>query len=480
MAKTEIRFGTDGWRAVIAEDYTFDNVRACAQGYAEELKASGSPDQGVVIGWDTRFGSDRFAAAVAEVLAANGIPCLLSDRAVPTPGASYSVMARKAAGGIVITASHNPGDYNGFKVKSAAGGSASPEAVTEIEGRIEGVLAGKSDVKRIPLQKAESDGLVERFDPIGPYLEQLRGFVDVERIRSFGMNIAVDSMYGAGGGLFSRLLEGGNASITEINGEPNPAFPGIGQPEPVEANLERLSKLVSESHADVGLAFDGDADRLGLIDENGVYISTLKGFSSIAHHMLERRGERGAIVSTITMSSMVDRLGEHYGVETPRTAVGFKFVGPKMSEVNALIGGEESGGYAFRGHVPERDGLLSGLLFLEAMVVSGKRPSELLTELEEITGPHEFNRLDLHFDEARRDEIKNVMATAEPGELGGLPTHSTDRQDGVKFFLGKDGAEAWGIVRLSGTEPLVRIYSEAPDDGRVDAVISDLRGMLGI
>ncbi len=474
---TEIRFGTDGWRAVIAEEYTFENVRACAQGFAADLVANGAPDAGVVVAWDTRFGSERFAAAVAEVLAGNGIRAALCSRPTPTPAASFSVMERGAAGGIVITASHNPGEWNGFKVKSPEGGSAGPESVTRIEARVQEAQADPSRVQRVPLREAEAAGLVERFDPIPPYLEQLGKLVDTGPIRDAGLSVVVDAMFGAGGGLLPRLLSGGATTVVEINPEPNPAFPGMGQPEPVEANLARLSALVRDQGADAGVALDGDADRLGLVDENGRYLSTLEGFSLLAHHLLERRGERGAIVSTITMSSMVDRLADAYGVEAPRTAVGFKYVGPKMLELDAMLGGEESGGYALRGHVPERDGILSGLLFLEAMVTSGMRPSELLNTLHAVTGPHRFQRVDLTFDPGSRGELAERIATAAPGSLGGLAVDEVDRRDGVKFHL---AGGAWAVIRLSGTEPLLRTYAEAADDASVDRLLSGLRELLGL
>ncbi|MDP6823198.1 MAG: phosphoglucomutase/phosphomannomutase family protein [Dehalococcoidia bacterium] len=474
---SEIKFGTDGWRAIIADQFTFENVRVAAQGLAGEMLESGSAKAGAMIAWDTRFASERFAMATAEVLAGNGIRCLLATRPAPTPAASYSVIDHGAGGGVMITASHNPGSYNGFKVKSDQGGSAPPEMVARIEAEIERIESGGIPVRSITLDEAEKSGLLKRFDPTGPYLEQLARVVEVEPIRQARLKIVVDSMYGSGGGLFPRLLSGGNLELIEIHGEPNPAFPGFAQPEPIEANLGALQAAVREAGADAGLAFDGDADRLGLVDENGRYISTLEGFSLLAHHLLERRNERGAVVSTITMSSMVDRLGSAYGVDTPRTAVGFKFVGPRMLDSDAVIGGEESGGYAFRGHVPERDGLLSGLVFLEAMVSSGKSPSELLGDLFSVTGPHSFRRIDVEFPEEERTGLQHLIETAEPASLGGMGVERSDRLDGVKYFLSDGG---WGIVRMSGTEPLMRMYAEAPDAEGVDHILRDLSATLGL
>ena len=474
---SEIKFGTDGWRAIIADEFTFENVRKAAQGLAGEMLATGSAASGAMIAWDTRYASDRFAEATAEVLTGNGIRCVLATRPAPTPAASFSVIDHKAGGGVMITASHNPGTYNGLKVKSDQGGSAPPEMISRIEDEIERVESGEVAVKQISLDEAEASGLLTRFDPTGPYLEQLQKVVEIEPIKQARLKVVIDSMYGSGGGLFPRLLSGGNLELIEIHGDPNPAFPGFAQPEPIESNLGALQAAVKEHGADAGIAFDGDADRVGLVDENGRYISTLEGFSLLAHHLLERRKQRGAVVSTITMSSMVDKLGSAYDVDTPRTAVGFKYVGPTMRETDAVIGGEESGGFAFRGHVPERDGLLSGLVFLDAMVHSGKKPSELLDELFSITGPHAFRRIDVDFPENRRDELQGLIASIHPPSLGGFAVETIDRLDGVQIFLEGGG---WAIVRMSGTEPLLRAYAEASDQKAVDRILGDLSTILGL
>jgi phosphomannomutase len=474
---SEIKFGTDGWRALIADEFTFENVRKAAQGLAGEMFASGTDTAGVIIAWDTRFASERFAIATAEVLTGNGIRCVLATRPAPTPSASFSVISHKTGAGVMITASHNAGSYNGFKVKSAQGGSAPPEMVARIEAEIERVESGEVPVVRTSIEKAQESGLLERFDPTGPYLEQLQRVVDIEPIKQARLKIVVDSMYGSGGGLFPRLLDGGNLELIEIHGEPNPAFPGIPQPEPIESNLGALQAAVRETGSDAGVAFDGDADRVGLVDENGDYISTLEGFSLLAHHLLDRRSQKGTVVSTITMSSMVERLGRAYFVNTPRTAVGFKYVGPMMLETDAIIGGEESGGYAFRGHVPERDGLLSALFFLEAMVMSGKHPSELITDLFSVTGPHSYRRIDVEFPEDRRPGLQSLIETAEPETLGGFKVERSDRLDGVKYFLSGGG---WGIARMSGTEPLLRMYAEAADAGSVDHILEGLTATLNL
>jgi alpha-D-glucose phosphate-specific phosphoglucomutase len=472
-----ISFGTDGWRAIIAEEFTFDNVRACAQGLADELKASGDAGRGLVVAYDTRFASERFADAVAEVAAANGIRVHLTDRPAPTPAGSFSVTDLKAGGGAFITASHNPGSYNGFKVKTSQGNSAPPETVERLEKRIAAVVADRSSIRRVPISQALRSGAVMKFDPSPPFLAQMERLVDVKRFRQSRLRIVVDSMFGAGAGYLPALLMEGNLEVVEIHGERNPAFPGFAQPEPVASNLSQLAEAVRARKADLGLALDGDADRLGVVDETGRYLSTLEVFSLIAHHLLARRNERGAIVCTITMSSMIERLGERFGVDVIRTPVGFKFVGPKMLELNALMGGEESGGYAFRGHIPERDGILSGLLFLEAVVTTGKRPSELLRDLHAVTGPHHFERVDLEFEASRRAEILKKVAEASPKELAGIRVDRIERTDGIRLLL---AGGAWGVMRFSGTEPLIRLYAEAKDKPQVDRLLASLRALAGV
>jgi phosphomannomutase len=465
-----IRFGTDGWRAIIADEYTYENVRACAQGVASYLKSVGEADRGVVVGCDTRFSSDRFGDAVAQVIAANGIPVKLFSAPAPTPACSYGVVKEDAAAGVMITASHNPGEWNGFKVKSDAGGSAPPEMVEKIEAKVADVLAGKEGVR---IGNAD----IPRIEIIPVFVEQLKRVLDINPIKNSRLKVVVDSMHGSGSGIIKKVLEGGNIEVVEIRGESNPAFPGMAQPEPVEHNLQPLMDAVRAHKADVGIATDGDADRVGIVDETGRYQSTLEVFSLLGHHLLGRRGEKGGIACTITMSNMVDAICKKFGQNVYRTSVGFKYVGPAMIEQNCVMGGEESGGYAFRGHIPERDGALSGLLYLEAMVMSGKTPSGLLAELHKLTGPHTFRRIDAHFDAEKRAAIASAIKVAEPASLGGLAVESADRRDGVRFEL---AGGSWAVARLSGTEPLARIYAEAHSDSERDAILKDLQKVLGI
>jgi phosphomannomutase len=471
MPNAEIKFGTDGWRAIIAEDYTFENVRACAQGVANYLHDTGAASKGLVVGYDTRFGSEHFAAAVAEVVAANGIPVYLCDRPCPTPTASYSIIDRHAAGGVVITASHNPGTYNGFKYKPEYAGSASPEVVAELENRI-AYVQRTSGVKR-----GQSRAPVHRINAVTPYMEHLAKIVDLEAIRRADFHIVADSMYGAGIGLFAAALGGGRLRVTELHAERNPAFPGFAQPEPIAHNLAALTMAIQQQRADGGLATDGDADRLGVMDEHGKFVTQLQTMALLALYFLDQLGQRGPLVKSISTTSMLFRMGELYGVPVHETGVGFKYVGPVMMRENALIGGEESGGYAFRGHIPERDGILSGLYILAMMARLNRRPSQLVQYLYDKVGPHYYDRWDLTFEQGQQGVIRERIATARPSEMAGTPVAGVDTLDGFRFRL-KDGS--WTLVRFSGTEPLLRIYCETSSEERVQDLLAATRRLTGV
>jgi alpha-D-glucose phosphate-specific phosphoglucomutase len=473
---TDIHFGTDGWRGVIADDYTFDNVRLVAQSTAEELKRTGVADRGIVIGYDTRFLSSTFAANVAEVLAANEVKVWLASDHCPTPSLSHSVLRLQAGAGIMLTASHNPPRWNGFKIKEDFGGSASP-AVTQAVERALDTIAAANGVRTMPLGEAEARGLVERFDPRPTYLAALRQFVDTKAIREAGLNILVDSMYGAAMGYTAELLAGDATDVDELHSARNPIFPGMRAPEPIAANLaEQLGQMAQDGY-DVGLSTDGDADRFGLIDEQGRFITQLQTFALLTRYLLKERGDRGPIVRSVTMTRMVDKLGQLYDCPVYETPVGFVHLGPKMMETNALLAGEESGGYAFRGHIPERDGVLSGLILLEAMVKTGKRPSELLAALYEEVGPHEYDRVDITLRGDERDAIRERVAAARPDTIAGLPVESSDTLDGFRFTL--EGGW-WLLLRFSGTEPLMRIYAEMPSAEQVQQALQAGQELAGI
>ena len=455
---SEIHFGTDGWRAQIAEEFTFDNVRLVAQATAEHLLRTGDAAKGVVIGYDTRFLSQSFAGAVAEVLAGNGIRCAIASSAGPTPALSHSIVHRGAGAGIMITASHNPGRYNGFKVKESYGSSSPPAVTRAIEDAIDGIVAANG-VRRMALGEAQAKGLVEEFDQRGPYLAALRQLVDIEAIKAAGLRVLVDSMYGAGLGVTAELLAGGATTVEELHGYRNPAFPGMRAPEPIGPNLGEQLGVLAQGGFDVGLSTDGDADRVGIADERGRFITQLQTMALLVHYLVGVRGERGPMVRSVTMTRMVDRLGERYDCPVYETPVGFVHLGPKMMETNALIAGEESGGYAFRGHIPERDGVLSGLLILEAMVKTGRKPSELLQAVYDEIGTHEYDRIDITLRGDERDAIRDRVAQAQPEQVAGLRVESKDTVDGFRFNL--EGGW-WLLLRFSGTEPLLRIYAEMP------------------
>ncbi|MCD6453125.1 MAG: phosphoglucomutase/phosphomannomutase family protein [Dehalococcoidales bacterium] len=462
-----IRFGTDGWRAIIAQDFTFDNVRLCAQAVADYLQDAGLASKGLVIGYDTRFGSKDFASATAEVIAGNKVKVYLSSKPIPTPVTSFAVVNQQAGGGIIITASHNPANWNGFKFKTKLGCSASPEVTEKLEANIARIRS-EGKIKQLPLAQALETGLVEYLAPYPAYYQQLTSLVDVNKLRQSNLKVVTDPMYGAGSGYFKKLLGGGTIKITEINNKPNPLFPGI-RPEPIAVNLAKLSATVKRQHASIGLATDGDADRLGIIDENGTFISPLHTFALLCLYLLEIRGERGPIVKTVTMTSMAYRLGELFKVPVYETRVGFKYVAPVMLKNKALIGGEESGGYGFRGHIPERDGILAGLYLLDLMARTGKTPSELISYLYSRVGPHYYQRQDIEFNKDERQAITQRVKEYSPGSLDGVKVVAMDTTDGFRFTFADN---SWLLIRFSGTEPILRIYAEGNTLSRAEKLVT--------
>lgn len=472
MAANPVRFGTDGWRAIIAEEFTFENVRACARAVADHFSHTYGKGRPVVVGYDTRFLSDEFALVVARVLAGAGFTVQLASRPAPTPALSYRIIETGACGGVVVTSSHNPYQWNGIKVKPHYGGSASPEIVADIEARVPAILAAHAHVRLAP---ASSDSIA-RFDPIPGYLTALGRQVDVPRIRSAGLRVATDPMFGAGAGLFAELLGGGATSVTEIHNERNPLFPGIRAPEPIESNLGEFLTLVAAGSYSIGIANDGDADRTGLVDEKGVYVDQLRTFALLVNYLLGERQLRGAIVRSITTTRMANLLARHYGVECLETPVGFKHIGPLMMEKDALIGGEESGGYGFRGHLPERDGILAGLYLLDYVAATGRPPSELLRDVFAITGPHFYRRLDFELQPGANDAVRARLNAASPAELAGRPVTASDRLDGWRFLID----EGWLLLRLSGTEPLLRIYTEVRSEDLVEPMLEAGKALAGV
>jgi alpha-D-glucose phosphate-specific phosphoglucomutase len=461
---TEIKFGTDGWRAGIAEGYTFESLKRCSQGFASYLKTLNNKNNKVVVGYDMRFLSEHFALAASEVLAGNGFQVFLTDSATPTPVISYSVVNQDAIGAINITASHNPPIDNGFKVRDQNGGAIDPEGLKQIEKLIPNDI---KEVKFIDSEKAEKEGKLIYFDPASKYIEHLKDLIDWEPIKQAGFKILVDPMWGNGAGYFPRLLNGGLTTVEEIHNERNPIFPEMSRPEPIEPNINVGLREVVRRKKDVLLINDGDADRFGLGDENGVFINQLQVFALLAYYLLEVRGERGAIVKTLSTTSMLGKLGKLYDVPVYETGVGFKYVAPKMVETDAMIGGEESGGFAFRGNVPERDGILAGLYILDMMVKLNKKPSELLELLFSKIGPHYYDRIDNRFTGDRKEKEEKILA-ANPKEIAGLKVTGIITQDGYKFNL-EDGG--WMLIRFSGTEPLLRVYCETTHKDKVQEIL---------
>lgn len=472
----EIRFGTDGWRARIADGYTYANLRrvaaAAAAYYAESADGA---RKGVVIGHDRRFGARDFAVAASEVLAAHDVPVWLTAGPTPTPVISYSVLDREAAGAINLTASHNPPEDLGFKVRDAMGGALAPDQLAKVESLLPPPGA---DVPRLSFADALAQDRVRLFDPSQAYRAYVAERVDLGRIAGAGLRVAYDPMWGAGIGWLPWLL-GPSARTTflSIHDEPNPLFPDMSRPEPIPPNTDTLSRHVVATGAHIGLVNDGDADRVGATDEHGAFINQLQVYGLLAYYLLEVRGERGAIVKTLSTTSMLEILGERYGVPVHETGVGFKYVGPKMLETDAMIGGEESGGFAFRG-LPERDGLLVNLALLDLLIETGHTPSQLLDDLYDAVGARwHYDRVDVRFPDEERDAVRSRMDAAEPAQIAGQDVVRIDRQDGYKFWLPDNG---WLLVRFSGTEPLIRVYTETPHEELVQANLDAGLALAGL
>ena len=462
---SDIKFGTDGWRGRMADDYTFSNVRRCAAGYAQWLIATYGAQASAVIGHDKRFQSEDFAATAAEVLAGHGIKVWLTDGATPTPVIAFAVPANKANGAINITASHNPPQDNGFKVRNHTGGAIDPDGLQRIES---GIPDSERDIKRVSYDKAVSSGLIEKFDASEKYIANLKTLIDLGPLKNAGLKFVMDAMWGNGAGWMPRLIGGGKTEIVEIHNTRNPTFPEMSRPEPIQPNVDvGLAKTI-EVGADCLCITDGDADRCGMGDEKGNFINQLRAYALIALYLLDMRGQRGAIVKTLSTTSMLNKLGALYDVPVHETGVGFKYVAPKMIETDAMIGGEESGGYAFRGNVPERDGILANLYFLDMQVKTGKKPSELIDWLFGKVGPHYYDRIDARIDPVKREAIKAKLKTVQPALLAGVKVIGKDMTDGYKFNLEGGG---WLLIRMSGTEPLMRVYTEVTDERLVQPML---------
>jgi phosphomannomutase len=469
----KIHFGTDGWRGRIAEDYTFANIRRCTQGFAQYLIEKGLKNEWIVVGYDQRFHSENFAISVAEVLAANDLRIFITDKATPTPVISYSVLNKKAVGAVNITASHNPPTDNGFKVRDEHGGAIDPAGLAKIESHIP-----KNDdhIKRIDFTEGINQGKIILFDPNPAYIDQIKRLIDLQEIKNAGMNVLIEPMWGNGIGWFPFLLNGGKTKIEEIHNYRNPVFPDMKRPEPIPPNVDVGLLETIRRKADVLIITDGDADRLGVGDEQGRFIDQLRVYGLLGYYFLEVRKERGPIVKTLSTTNMLTKLGKIYNVPVIETGVGFKYVAPKMLETDAMLGGEESGGYAFRGHVPERDGILAGLYFLDMMVKLGQKPSELIETLFKKVGAHYYDRIDTPFSGDRLSRENNII-NSHPSHIGGVKVTNLDTTDGFKFNLDDGG---WLLIRFSGTEPIMRVYCETTHGENVNAILDDGLRIAGL
>lgn len=472
MSDISIEFGTDGWRAVIADGYTFVNVERVAQATADWLHDEYGPSPHAVIGHDARFLSPKFAERTAQVLAHAGVSVAFADTMVSTPAVSWATQDTEADAGIVITASHNPPEYNGYKLKAHFGGPAPPEMVSKVEDAV-GPAADRPD--DLPTFDAvESEGVVSQHDVRTGYLDALRDALDIEAIRESDLSIAHDAMYGSAQGLVTALL--GEEQVHPLHHDHNPGFHGVA-PEPIEERLTELSETVASSNCAIGLANDGDGDRIGLVDENGDYVSSHRILSLLVKYLYEERGLTGSIVKTFSTTHMLAKMADRYGLPIETTPIGFKHIAPKMAEGSVLVGGEESGGIAAAGHIPERDGVYIGLLIVEMMVERGMTLSTLVDELLEDFGPHYNYRDDIHI---REDQKARILDRLDAGggldEIDGHSVTRVDTLDGFKHITDN----GWLLIRPSGTEPVLRVYSEAESPAAARALVKDASAQLGL
>ncbi len=465
-----IKFGTDGWRAVISDTFTFNNLRLVAQAIADmilEERQNGEPE--VVIGYDTRFLSDRYAAEVARVMAANGIVAWLTRADTPTPSISYSVVHKKAAAGVVITASHNAPRYNGLKLKSSFGSSASPEQGRKVESFLERNQANMHGPNLIDFDLALSRNLIRKFDPAWAYYEHLATLIDLDVISAGELRIVADPMYGSGRGAIKEILSRTRCYVHEIRGEMNPGFGGI-HPEPMAHYLKALSAAIQNGLGSVGIATDGDADRIGAIDNRGEFVDPHRIFALVLRYLLQKRGWRGDVVRTVSTTRMVDRIAARYDLTLQETPVGFNHIAEHMLNGDVVMGGEESGGMSIRGHIPEGDGVLMGLLLLEVIADAGVSLAELVADLLQDVGPSHYARTDLRLARpVAKAEMVRRLTECAPAEIGGVAVKQVSTVDGVKYLMADDG---WLLIRPSGTEPVLRVYAESPEPSMVREMLA--------
>jgi alpha-D-glucose phosphate-specific phosphoglucomutase len=471
---TVVKFGTDGWRGIIADDFTFANVRVAARAIANYVLKHEDAKHGVCIGWDTRLGSRSFARVVAEVLANAGIPVALASEITPTPALSYAVRGRKAAGGVMITSSHNPAEWNGVKYKASYGGSGMPAIMESIESYL-----------NAPLPDAAKKASIEEVNFNPEYVTALARFVDLEAIRQSGYKFLIDSMYGCGRGVIASIFTRVGIPFVEIRSELNPLFPGI-NPEPILPHIKASQVAVVAEKCDAGLITDGDADRIGAVDEHGNVVDAHKILVVLAKWLLERKKWPGDVTRAFNTTKMLDRIAAKYGRKLHEHGIGFKYVVEFMLEGEIVIGGEESGGIGISRHLPERDGLLNALLLANVMADEKKTLGELVAALQTEFGEHQYGRIDMHIDEElKQSAIARARALGEGGTMAGMKVLRVETMDGIKFFLenpacaGKpNAAETWLLLRASGTEQLLRVYCESCAVESVTQVLEGARAFV--
>lgn len=478
-----IHFGTDGWRGVISDTFTFNNVRQVSQAIADAVASDawlnghnhiGADPKCMVVGFDTRFLSDRYAIEVARVLAANGYKVFLTSADVATPVVSFAVRHLHAIAGVMVTASHNAPRYNGIKLKAAYGGSAMPEQCRRVEVYYSDNQSRARGPNVMDLDKAREMGLIERFNPTTDYYAHLRTLIDFDLIAENPQLLVVDSMFGSGRGLIKGILQGTGCEVFEVRAEMNPGFGGT-HPEPIERNLGPLAGAIMAGHGQLGIATDGDGDRIGAMDGRGQFVDPHRVLALGAKYLVEQRGLKGKIVKTVSTTNMLNRVAAKYDLELVETPVGFNHIADHMLNDNVLIGGEESGGISIKGHIPEGDGVLTGLLLLEMVAATGKPLERLVSELLEEFGPSCYERDDLRL--ARPISKERMVATLRddaPASIGGIDVISVNDVDGVKYVLADD---SWLLIRPSGTEPVLRVYAEAREPKMVEVLLKHGRSV---
>ncbi len=472
---TQIKFGTDGWRDLIADQFTFGNLRIVVQGIAAMVINRNLGRRGIVIGYDNRFLSREFAEAAGRVLTGNGVKVFLPDKPLPTPAVAFAVRHHRAGGAIMITASHNPPQYNGLKFIPEYAGPALPDITDEIEAEIALVSSG-AKIYELTLKEADKLELITRLDIDSEYFKQIHKLVQLPSVTGSAPVVVVDPMFGAGIGYLENILGEAGYRVVAINNRPDPLFGG-GMPEPTDKLLGDLKAEVLANHAIIGLALDGDADRFGIVDDQGTYVPPNRVLSLLLAYLLRTRSFRGPVARSLATTHLLDRVAEAFGLGVIETPVGFKYIGECLREKGCVMGGEESGGMSILGHVPEKDGILACLLVAEMTAATGKTIRELQLDFVEQYGNMESERIDVHYEPSNREQVLGRLNEYRPRQVLEQEVMSISEREGKKILL-EDGS--WILIRVSGTEPVFRIYVEAPDNLRMRAIQSEIRTSLGI